>query len=69
MVGVGSLWFALERVWKVGLVVAVGSLGQGGAGLVVWNVTLSRVGEQGKDGGDLSCRSGLAGGDGDEELH
>ena len=64
----GRLWFTLEGVGEIGLVVGIGGPGQRSAGLVVRDVALAGVREQRKNGGDLSGRSSLAGGDGDEEL-
>lgn len=60
-----SLWLALERVRKVGLVVTVRSLGERGTGFVIGYVALSRIGEQGEDRCDFSSGSSLASRDGD----
>lgn len=51
------------------LAVGGGRLVQRSAGLVVGQVGLPRVGEQGKDGGDPARRTSLAGRDHDAEVH
>jgi hypothetical protein len=62
-------WGAFESVGivsKIWLVELIGRFDQWSAGLVVWNIALSRVGEKRQDSGDFLRGCRLAGRDGDE---
>ena len=60
------LWPRIERV-GTGPRARAGHFGKRRASLVVGDVRLPGVGEQRQDGGDAFCRSGSAGGDGNEK--
>jgi hypothetical protein len=63
----GRLRPRVERVCACPRARAGGRLGEGRASLVVRDVGLARVGEEGQDGGDALRRGGAAGRDGDEK--
>jgi hypothetical protein len=52
----------------IGRFSSYGGLHKRSTGLVVWDITLARVGEERKDSGDSACRGGLAGGNRDQKL-
>ena len=64
-----GLRLTLKGVREVGFIVTIGSFDKRSSSFVVWNIALPRVGEQWQDSGDFPRRSGLAGRDGDEQLH
>jgi hypothetical protein len=64
----GSCGSAVEGVVAIAVHLSR-SLGERSASLVVRNVALSRVREEGEDGGDALGRGGFACRDGDEQLH
>jgi hypothetical protein len=66
LAGAGRLGARLEAVGALARAGA-GDLCERGARLVVGNVGLARVGEEGQDDGDALGRGRLAGRDGDEE--
>lgn len=69
LTGIGSLRTTIESVCARPAALAAWNFGERRARLVVGNVALSGVREEGQYGGDALSRSGMAGGDGDEKLH
>lgn len=57
------------RLKGVGIRADTGGFGEGSADLVVGNIRLARVGEEGHHGRNLLCGSRLAGRDGNEQLN